>query len=162
MNTKNAEINALTKESISVAAANTLIDNMPLSITTICKRAGVSRNAFYRNFGNIDDIFIYYMAMKWAEYSKSNHVEETQQDRIVNHLIRFFYSQKLFVEALKKHDLTHLVEKLFVNVVVPPQVNGGLRYTLYGTSYFVYGIIRAMIDNDFADTPEEIEGMFKA
>lgn len=162
MNTKNAEINALTKESISEAAANILINNTQLSISAICKLAGVSRNAFYRNFESVDDIFIYYLAMKWADYANFNHVENIPQDKIANHLIRFFYSQKTFVHALKVHNLTFLVEKLFVNVIVPPQINGALRYTLYGTSYFIYGIIRAMIDNDFADAPEKIEIMFNS
>ena len=46
MNTKNAEINLLTKESISESAANILINNMQLSVTAICKLAGVSRNAW--------------------------------------------------------------------------------------------------------------------
>ena len=160
MNTKNTEINALTKESISESAANILLKNMQLSVTAICKHAGVSRNAFYRNFESIDDIFIYYMAMKWAEYARINRVEADTQDKMPNHLIHFFYSQKVFVLSLKAHNLTYLIEKLFVNVIVPPQTEGSLRYTLYGTSYFIYGLIRAMIDNDFSDTPEEIEKMF--
>lgn len=94
MNTKNAEINALTKESISESAANILINNMQLSVTAICKYAGVSRNAFYRNFESVDDIFIYYMAMKWAEYARINRVEDDTQDKMPNHLIHFFTHRK--------------------------------------------------------------------
>lgn len=161
MNRKNAEINAITKESISESAADILNRNMPLSVSSICKHAGVSRNAYYRNFESIDDVFIYYMAMKWAEYAKINHVENDAKEKISEHLIRFFYSQKAFVLSLKAHNMIYLVEKLFVSVIVPPQAESVLRYTLYGTSYFIYGFIRAMIDNNFSDTPEEIIKMFK-
>ncbi|MFQ9667738.1 TetR/AcrR family transcriptional regulator [Thomasclavelia spiroformis] len=161
MNRKNKEINAITKESISESATDILKRNMQLSVSTICKHAGVSRNAYYRNFESIDDVFIYYIAMKWAEYAKINRVEDVEKDKISEHLIRFFYLQKDFVLSLKAHNMIYLIEKLFVSVIVPPQAESALRYALYGTSYFIYGLIRAMIDNDFSDSPEEIIKMFK-
>jgi hypothetical protein len=55
----------------------------------------------------------------------------------------------------------HLVEQLFVKVIVPQDSTGATRYTLYGTAYFTYGMIRAMIDSNFSDAPDEIEKMFR-
>lgn len=160
MNVKNTEINLLTKESICQAAAHQLISNKDISVTAICQRAGVSRNAFYRNFNSIDDIHIYYMILGWAEYSKEHKVEDAPKEEIGKHLIRYFYSEKEFILALKAHNLVHLVERLFVSVIVPPETNGAARYAFYGTAYFIYGTIRAMIDNNFTDTPAQIEAMF--
>ncbi len=160
MNPRNTEINLLTKECIAIASAKLLMADKDITITSICQKAGVSRNAFYRNFDSIDDVFIYYLILGWAEYSKENKVEEEPQSEIGKHLIRYFYSKREFVKALKTHNQVHLVEQLFVKVIVPSETNGATRYILYGTAYFTYGLIRAMIDNDFKDSPEEIERMF--
>jgi AcrR family transcriptional regulator len=159
MNPNNAEIRRLTKESIAIAAAELLLSDLSLSVTSICKRAGVSRNAFYRNFEEIDDILIYYLIMKWGEYSEVHSVAENPQDQIGGHLIRFFYEYRNYIRALKKRDQVYLIEKLFVKVIIPEDANGAVRYACYGMAYLIYGIIRAMIDNDFSDTPEMIEDM---
>ena len=34
------------------------------------------------------------------------------------------------------------------------------KYILYVVAYSVYGIIRAMIDQNFSETPEQLERMF--
>ena len=161
MNPKNTEINQLTKISIATAAAELLMQGKDTSVTSICKKAGVSRNAYYRNFESIDDVFMYYLILGWAEYAEKNNVEEEPQSETGKHLIRYFYAKKKFIGALKAHGLLYLVEKLFIRVIVPGDATGAVRYTMYGTAYFIYGIIRAMIDNDFQDSPAEIEAMFQ-
>jgi predicted nucleic acid-binding protein len=79
----------------------------------------------------------------------------------MKHLICYFYAEREYIRALKKLNLVHLVEQLFVKVIVPQGSTGATRYTLYGAAYFTCGIIRAMIDNDFRDSPDEIEEMLK-
>ena len=69
LNPNNVEVNKITKESIAIAASNLILDNSVFSVSNICKSAGVSRNAFYRNFETIDDILIYYLLLKWPAYS---------------------------------------------------------------------------------------------
>ena len=71
-------------------------------------------------------------------------------------LIQFFYAEKEFVRAIKKHDKVYLIEELFRKVIVPAEDIGMAKYLLYVVAYSVYGIIRAMIDNDFSETPEQI------
>ena len=75
-------------------------------------------------------------------------------------LIQFFYSEKEFVRAIKKHDKIYLIEDLFRKVIVPADADGITKYILYMLAYSVYGMIRAMIDQDFSETPEQIEIMF--
>ena len=75
-------------------------------------------------------------------------------------LIQFFYSEKEFVRAIKKHDKIYLIEDLFRKVIVPAEAVGITKYILYMLAYSVYGVIRAMIDQDFAETTEQIEMMF--
>jgi AcrR family transcriptional regulator len=161
MNPNNAEIALMTKESICTAAAHLLINSKDITVTSVCRKAGVSRNAFYRNFDCMDDVFIYHLIVGWAKYAERNKVAEGPQSEVMKHLARYFYAEQEYIRALRKHNLVHLVEQLFVKVIVPQSSTGTARYMLYGTAYFTYGIIRAMIDNNFSDTPEEIEEMFK-
>ncbi|MDO4197789.1 MAG: TetR/AcrR family transcriptional regulator [Erysipelotrichaceae bacterium] len=161
MNPNNAEISLISKESIAVAAAELMKSPNALSVTGVCATAGVSRNAFYRNFETMDDVLIYYMVLRWAEYSREHDVENGPQDKINAHLIRFFYEHRDFIRALKKHHQLYLVESLFKRVIIPLDAEGPMRYFLYGTAYMIYGFIRAMIDNDFADSPDSIETMFE-
>ncbi len=157
MNPNNVENNRITIESVAIATAKLICEKQPLSVTAICKRAGVSRNAYYRNFESIDDVLIYYVALRWAEYSAVHNVDKLPMEQIGKHLLRFFYEQRNFVRALKERGQDYIIEKLFVNICVPKEIDDGMRYYLYGICYFVYGFIRAMIDNNFADSPEKIE-----
>ena len=58
-NKRNNEINAITKESIAFAYYELLQKEQRISVTLICEKAGVSRNAYYRNYGSTDEIIIY-------------------------------------------------------------------------------------------------------
>ena len=69
-------------------------------------------------------------------------------------------SEKEFVRAIKKHDKIYLIEDLFRKVIVPADAVGITKYILYMLAYSVYGMIRTMIDQDFSETPEQIEIMF--
>ena len=53
-NKRNDEINAITKESIAFAYYELLQKEQRISVTLICEKAGVSRNAYYRNYGSTD------------------------------------------------------------------------------------------------------------
>ena len=54
-NKRNDEINAITKESIAYAYYELLQKEQRISVTSICEKAGVSRNAYYRNFDSTDE-----------------------------------------------------------------------------------------------------------
>ena len=66
-NKRNDEINAITKESIAVAYYELLQSEQNISVTMICEKAGVSRNAYYRNFNSTDEIILYCLILKWAK-----------------------------------------------------------------------------------------------
>ncbi len=159
-NKRNDEINTITKESIAFAYYELLQGEKSISVTLICKKAGVSRNAYYRNFNSTDEIIIYCLISKWAKYCEVNPVPAENGEVLKQRLIQFFYSEKEFIRAMKKHDKIYLIEELFRKVIVPAEAVGLTKYILYVLAYSVYGMIRAMIDQDFAETPEQIEIMF--
>ena len=65
-----------------------------------------------------------------------------------------------FIRAIKKHNKIYLIEDLFRKVIVPAEAVGITKYILYVLAYSVYGMIRAMIDQGFSETPEQIGMMF--
>lgn len=155
-NKRNDEINALTKESIAMAYSELLQSNSNISISMICDKAGVSRNAYYRNFDSMDDIVIHYLIMRWGQYCEINPVPPDDGEILKQRLIQFFYAEREYIHAIKKHDKVYLIEELFRKVIIPQEDIGIAKYALYVVAYAVYGMIRAMIDNDFAETPEQI------
>lgn len=59
LKSRNDELNKLTMESITQALV-LLLESKPyekISVTDICNKAGVSRNAFYKNFGTKENVF---------------------------------------------------------------------------------------------------------
>ena len=150
-NKRNDEINAITKESIAFAYYELLQKEQRISVTLICEKAGVSRNAYYRNFNSTDEII---------KYCELNPVPPNDGEVLKQRLIQFFYSEKEFIRAIKKHNKIYLIEDLFRKVIVPAEAVGRTKYILYVLAYSVYGMIRAMIDQDFSETPEQIGMMF--
>ena len=159
-NKRNDEINALTKESLAFAYYELLQTEQNISVTMICEKAGVSRNAYYRNFTSTDEIIIYCLISKWAKYCEVNPVPPEDGEVLKQRLIQFFYAEKEFVRANKKHDKLYLIEELFRRVIIPAEDIGMTKYILYVVAYSVYGIIRAMIDQNFSETPKQLEVMF--
>ena len=159
-NKRNDEINAITKESIALAYYELLQSEKSISVTLICEKAGVSRNAYYRNFNSTDEIIIYCLISKWAKYCEANPVPRDDGEVLKQRLIQFFYSEKEFIRSIKKHNKIYLIEDLFRKVIVPAEAVGRTKYILYVLAYSVYGMIRAMIDQGFSETPEQIGMMF--
>ncbi len=155
-NKRNDEINALTKESVAMAYYELLQNKSNISISMICEAAGVSRNAYYRNFTSTDDIIIYALILKWAQYCDTNPIPPNDGEAVKQQLIRFFYTEKDFIRAVKAHKKVYLIEEVFRKTIIPAEDIGMTKYALYVVAYAVYGMIRAMIDNDFAETPEQI------
>lgn len=64
----NEDLKALSRQSILQAFVELIGTKRTtiVSITELCRRAGTSRMAFYRNFNNIQDVLQYYLAeWKW-------------------------------------------------------------------------------------------------
>ena len=163
-NKRNETINALTKESIALAYYELLKNTKAISVTMICEKAGVSRNAYYRNFNSTDDIIIYCLILKWSQYCEKKPVPPEDGNILKQRLIEFFYDEKTFIQAIKAHDKLYLIEELFRKVIIPTEDIGIAKYLLYIVAYSVYGLIRAMIDKDFRESPEQllaIEEYFK-
>lgn len=100
-NKRNDEINAITKESIAYAYYELLQKEQRISVTSICEKAGVSRNAYYRNFDSTDEIIIYCFISKWAKYCDVDPVPPDDGEVLRQRLIQFFIQKKSLSGPLK-------------------------------------------------------------
>ena len=115
----NVELNNITKESISTAVL-LLMETKPYSkitITDICKKAGVARNAFYRNYPKKDAIMRYYLFKITEDYRKSlrvNRTHITAYEMFYNLLVHMKNHRKL-IHSLLTADLSYLlIDTIFI------------------------------------------------
>ena len=104
-NKRNDEINAITKESIAYAYYELLQKEQRISVTSICEKAGVSRNAYYRNFDSTDEIIIYCFISKWAKYCDVDPVPPDDGEVLRQRLIQFFYILRNWIRQWKKQKM---------------------------------------------------------
>lgn len=161
-NPKNAEVNHITKESLAFAAAkcleNTALSN--LTISRLCKVAGVSRKAYYRNFDSLETVLKYYLLIRWTQFAEEKSITKLPQKDQLIYLIPFMYSEQKFICSIRDNNLLHILEELFMEILISPEISGAERYFGYVVVYTIYAFIRAMVDNDFSETPEQMEKMF--
>lgn len=116
-NARNKELNALTKESLSEAAAR-LLHQIPLSkisVTRLCKEAGVSRNAFYRNFEEVQDVLTARIELQWQKHLiKARQKRGEEKINEGEELIRMFYEEKDYIQDLKRNGRLDIVEHTFL------------------------------------------------
>lgn len=161
-NPNNAQVNCITKESLSFAAAkcleNTAFSN--ITISSLCEVAGVSRKAYYRNFDSLETVLKYYLFIRWTRFAEEKRITKLPQKDQLIYLIPFIYSEQNFIRSIRNNDLLHILEELFMEVFISQEISGAERYFGYVVVYTIYAFIRAMVDNDFSETPEQMETMF--
>lgn len=98
--------NILVKECI-VSALLQLIKEKPLSsisISELCKKAGVSRMAFYRNYESKEDIFKKHLSEVFEEYKNddtAHNITGMYCDRLhLRHYFDYIYKHRYFLDGL--------------------------------------------------------------
>ena len=105
MNSNNQDLKNITKESITQALLRLMQEKeyKDISITDVCKLAGVSRNAFYRNYPAKDAILRQYM-YEFTDVWR-------RQLRTVKNLTAKQYFTTLFEETGKHKELIRMLHK---------------------------------------------------
>ena len=129
-----------------------------ISISEICKKAGVGRTTFYRHFsenGSKDDILIYYTASLWTGYCEMRR-EQVEKDIWVT-LMNFIYDNRDYFTGLKKATLDHILFSIFYKTMGPAKDDN--EETSYVKSFFagtVAGITFNWVETGFKKSPTEL------
>jgi len=154
--------NKLVKEYI-VTALLQLIHKKTLSSITIselCKVAGVSRMSFYRNYESIEEIFTKHLAEIFNEYKQDNTPDLLAGiycDR--NHLIHYFhyvYKYREFLDAL----VICRFDVVFLNMLNEYIVQKWRDFndvdSLYAFAGALYNMFHIWSTSKYARSPEEM------
>ncbi len=139
-------------------------DYADISITDICKTAGFSRMAYYRNFHSKDDILITYMKIL-ADQFRADVLEKMPQAdsrsyEILLYTFRYFGNYHRFVECLSGANLSSVLQ-YGLNYFMDTYLAGSdadmkTHYSLYYYAGGLFNLFSVWIANDMKETPEEM------
>lgn len=160
-NSSNNELKNITKESITTALF-ILMQQKPyheISITDICKRAGVSRNAFYRNYSVKDEIlrlYLFEITDEWRKRLRQN--ASITYYSLFLYLFRHLEQNKSLAQLLLKSGLDYLMIDVFFKSFrdLAEDKSGKPMYYLAFLSGAVYTVFVHWIANDQSAKPEQI------
>ncbi len=133
-------------------------DYASISISEICKRAGVGRTTFYRHFskpGNKDDILVYYAASLWSDYCDVK--KGLAEKDIWGTLMNFIYDNRNFFSSIGSAQLDHILFSIFYKTIGPEKEdNPEIAFIKSFLAGAVFGITYNWVESGFKNTPAKL------
>lgn len=129
-----------------------------ISISEICRKAGVGRTTFYHHFTEArtkDDVLVYYAVSLWDDYCEPRK-DQAEQDSWGT-LMNFIYDNRSFFSVLKKAQLDHILFSIFYKTMGPSKED--IPEVALFKSFFaggVIGITYNWVETGFRKTPDEL------
>lgn len=131
-----------------------------ITLTEIAERAGLSRNAVYRNFEYKDNIIDDYLfELTENRINEASETLTTKED--ILSLFQFLYNSKDIIYPIYKAGLVTSLYKVFIKSKDLYMKNKD-RKADYMNSYFLGGLFAVYLnwmEKDFVETPEEMTDM---
>ena len=135
-----------------------------ISVTDICKTAGFSRMAYYRNFHSKNDILVQYMNML-ADKFRTDLMEtypgiSSKSYEIVLFAFKYFKDYHAYAECLIKANLSSILQDglnyYFDRYVAGTGSDIGRRYSLYYYSGALFNIYTTWVKGGMNESPEDL------
>ena len=161
-NKRTSYTNILSKECI-VSAILQLIKVKPLSsisVAELCKKAGVSRMTFYRNYDSIEDIFIKHLHEIFEEYKSDNTIGDAEGlycDKY--HLLHYFnyiYKHREFLYGLVQCGFDMFFLSILTQYIIEKWSFKSDKYTLISFAGSLYNMFHIWSKNNFSDKENEM------
>jgi len=161
-NMSNSEANRVTRESICTALLDLMDghDFNNISISSITKRAGVSRQSFYRNYSSKEDIIIEIeeaILNKFTESLENPKYKHNLKSWVMD-LLKTLQENKKFVTILDKAGLTNILINRAPFIIEDWMGSEGskLHYYIVGGLSALRGICMEWIANGMKESPQLI------
>lgn len=160
MNSSNIEQKNFSKECIQTALLSLMETKLlrDISISEIAEKAGVSRNAFYRNYNSKEQIIEQYIQDVTVGFYQNKDDENSISRK--NYLINLFthlYNQRKLIEKVRKNNLSYMLESVFIDYTkkVTKKFSNN-KYTDYYIGGGFYALTMQWANSGYKETPEEI------
>lgn len=160
---KNITVNEIVKESLSIALIRCMEekDYKEITVADLCRKAGVCRSSFYRNYSSKEDILLTYIQNEYYKEFRKELRSSEKPD------ISFFLKKR--IHFISKHrdffisvNRNNLLEFIFGNLgedLMELLSDNTSSYSPYTASIFssaCSGIIRCWIRRDFKESEDEL------
>ena len=157
--------NAYVIENITKALLK-LLQEKPIeeiSISELCKQAGIGRASFYRNFDSKEDILRTYIRGLFQEWTAEGSQEENKPlSGFLRTRFAHFEKYQDFYALLNRRNLTCLLKDVIIGLCGPqPEHSKEEAYTRAYIAYTLYGWIEVWFQRGMRETADEIAGMFQ-
>ena len=129
-----------------------------ISITEICKKAGVTRMSFYRNFESKEDILLKKVRNVTDSFVKESGISY-KSDTISSYFVKLFthmQQQKDLCAALNKAGLIYMVKDEFDRVFLNAYKNEYDEYKSIFLAGGIYNVFLFWLINGCRDDPETL------
>lgn len=129
-----------------------------ISITEICKKAGVTRMSFYRNFASKEDILFKKVRNVTDSFVKESDISY-KSDTVSSYFVKLFthmQQQKELCAALNKSGLIYMVKDEFDRVFLNTYQNDYDEYKSLFLAGGIYNVFLFWLINDCRDDPETL------
>lgn len=129
-----------------------------ISITEICKKAGVTRMSFYRNFESKEDILFQKVRTVTDSFLKESAISY-KSDTISSYFIKLFTHMKQQTElcnALHKAGLIHMVKDEFDRVFLNTYRQEYDKYKSVFLAGGIYNVFLFWFADNCRDNPEDL------
>lgn len=161
-NSRCRELNQLTRDSLTGAVLRLMAAKplASLTVSEVCRTAGVSRNAYYRNYDSIPGILREHLVAAWRSYEAARQAEHLTSEQLGELFCTYVYDERALISLLYQQGQMGLVEGILYEALGPaPGEAAASRYIKSCTAYLVYGFVVAMAAGGFAETPAEIKAL---
>ena len=170
-NAYNEEQKALTMNSILEALLNIMVTKAFKNITVseVCKKAGVSRMGFYRHYGDLDEVLALHLEERFERFLvQANHMELSNTYNTSILLFRYIKQEQDFYGLMIKSGHLETLHLYMENYMIYLFKTLPFGYELdenemrYYASYRAGGITRLIVawyNHDFSDSEESMAEM---
>lgn len=133
-----------------------------ISIVEIITHAGVSRNSFYRNFKNKEDILVQYITKITADFIETSDITSFSDswEKYIHTLFLHLYNNHNVTDIFIKNDKMHLIREVFDRFIAEKTNSSLDSYHAYFLSGGLFNLYYHWAKNDYVDSIDDIARNF--
>ena len=138
-------------------------DFSEISVSEICKKAWVSRSAFYRNYHDLETI-IYEYFMRQTRSWWNGHIDDFRNNQldVATSFFTYLLSLKDRILLLHQKNVSYVFEQHVFDSTLNNRANDQDKiYQSYALAGKITGVVRRWIQTEMKDDPSYVASFFK-